>query len=109
MRSFDAGRPLKAGDTVLVLGTGGVSIAALQFAKATGARVIATSSSDDKAARATALGASDVVNYERTPEWEQEVSDADGRPWRRLRHRDRRRRDAGAIDSDRLRVAGKSV
>jgi len=70
---FHAGRPLKAGDTVLVLGTGGVSIAALQFAKATGARVIATSSSDDKAARARALGASDVVNYERTPEWEQEV------------------------------------
>ena len=70
---FHAGRPLKPGDTVLVLGTGGVSIAALQFAKATGARVIATSSSDDKAARARALGASDVVNYERTPEWEQEV------------------------------------
>ena len=70
---FHAGRPLKAGDTVLVLGTGGVSIAALQFAKAAGARVIATSSSDDKAARARALGASDVVNYERTPEWEQEV------------------------------------
>ena len=45
---FHAGRPLKAGDTVLVLGTGGVSIAALQFAKAAGARVIATSSSDAK-------------------------------------------------------------
>ncbi|HVQ14376.1 MAG TPA: NAD(P)-dependent alcohol dehydrogenase [Vicinamibacterales bacterium] len=70
---YHAGRPIKAGDTVLVLGTGGVSIAALQFAKATGARVIATSSSDEKAARAIALGASDVVNYERTPEWEQEV------------------------------------
>ena len=70
---FRAGRPTKAGDTVLVLGTGGVSIAALQFARATGARVIATSSSDDKASRATALGASDVVNYNRTPEWDQEV------------------------------------
>ena len=70
---YHAGRPIKAGDTVLVLGTGGVSIAALQFAKATGARVIATSSRDEKAARAIALGASDVVNYERTPEWEQEV------------------------------------
>ena len=70
---YHAGRPIRAGDTVLVLGTGGVSIAALQFAKATGARVIATSSSDGKAARAIALGASDVVNYERTPEWEQEV------------------------------------
>ena len=70
---FHAGRALKAGDTVLVLGTGGVSIAALQLANAAGARVIATSSSDDKAARARALGASDVVNYQRTPEWEQEV------------------------------------
>ena len=70
---FHAGRPIKAGETVLVLGTGGVSIAALQLAKAAGARVIATSSSDEKAARAKALGASDVVNYQRTPEWEQEV------------------------------------
>lgn len=70
---FHAGRPIKAGDSVLVLGTGGVSIAALQFAKAAGARVIATSSSDEKGARAKALGASDVVNYQRTPEWEHEV------------------------------------
>ncbi len=70
---FRAGRPMKAGDTVLVLGTGGVSVAALQFARAAGARVIATSSSDEKAARVTSLGASDVVNYVRTPEWEQEV------------------------------------
>jgi NADPH:quinone reductase-like Zn-dependent oxidoreductase len=70
---FRAGRPMKAGDTVLVLGTGGVSIAALQLARAAGVRVIATSSSDDKASRATALGASDVVNYRRTPEWDQEV------------------------------------
>jgi NADPH:quinone reductase-like Zn-dependent oxidoreductase len=70
---FRAGRPTKAGDTVLVLGTGGVSIAALQFARAAGARVIATSSSDEKGARAATLGASDVVNYRRTPEWEQEV------------------------------------
>ena len=70
---FRAGRPMKAGDTVLVLGTGGVSIAALQFARAAGVRVIATSSSDEKAARARALGASDVVNYRQVPEWEQEV------------------------------------
>jgi NADPH:quinone reductase-like Zn-dependent oxidoreductase len=68
-----AGRPTRAGDTVLVLGTGGVSIAALQFARAAGARVIATSSSDEKAGRVKALGASDVINYRRTPEWEQEV------------------------------------
>ena len=70
---FRVGRPMKAGDTVLVLGTGGVAIAALQFARAAGARVIATSSSDDKAARAKTLGASDVVNYRRTEEWEHEV------------------------------------
>jgi len=70
---FHAGRPIKASDTVLVLGTGGVSIAALQFARAAGARVIATTSSDDKAERAKAFGASDVVNYRRTPDWEQEV------------------------------------
>jgi NADPH:quinone reductase-like Zn-dependent oxidoreductase len=48
-------------------------MAALQFARAVGARVIATSSSDDKAERVKALGASDVINYRRTPEWEQEV------------------------------------
>ena len=70
---FRAGRPVKAGDTVLVLGTGGVSIAALQLARAAGARVIATSSSDDKGSRAIALGASDVVNYRRRPEWDQDV------------------------------------
>lgn len=54
---------LKAGATVLVLGTGGVSIFALQFAKAMGASVIVTSSSDDKLERACALGADHVVNY----------------------------------------------
>jgi len=70
---FRAGRPMRAGDTVLVLGTGGVSIAALQFARAAGARVIATSSSDDKAGRVRALGASDVINYRHTPDWEQAV------------------------------------
>jgi NADPH:quinone reductase-like Zn-dependent oxidoreductase len=68
-----AGRPVQAGDTVLVLGTGGVSILALQFAKVAGARVIVTSSSDDKIAKALALGASDGVNYKRTPEWNKEV------------------------------------
>jgi NADPH:quinone reductase-like Zn-dependent oxidoreductase len=59
----------KAGDTVLVLGTGGVSIFALQFAKAMGARVIATSSSDEKLKRVRALGADHVINYEKVPEW----------------------------------------
>ena len=70
-----AGRPLRPGDTVLVLGTGGVAIFALQFARAAGARVIATSSSDAKLARLVPLGVreGDTINYRRTPEWDQEV------------------------------------
>lgn len=68
-----AGRPLKPGDNVLVLGTGGVSLQALQLAKAAGARVFVTSSSDSKLARAKALGASGVINYKTTPEWQDEV------------------------------------
>ena len=60
---------LKAGDTVLVLGTGGVSIFALQFAKLMGARVIATSSSDQKLERVKALGADYTINYKSDPEW----------------------------------------
>src|SRR3954468_17835854 len=64
---------VKAGDTVLTLGTGGVSIFALQFAKLQGARVIITSSSDEKLARAKQLGADDTVNYKTTPDWEREV------------------------------------
>jgi NADPH:quinone reductase-like Zn-dependent oxidoreductase len=60
---------LKAGDTVLVLGTGGVSIFALQIAKARGATVIATSSSDDKLERARSLGANHTINYRHHPEW----------------------------------------
>ncbi|MGE0223037.1 MAG: NAD(P)-dependent alcohol dehydrogenase [Acetobacteraceae bacterium] len=68
-----AGHPLRSGESVLVLGTGGVSIFALQFAHAAGARVIATSSSDEKLARAKSLGASDGINYREHPEWHQEV------------------------------------
>jgi NADPH:quinone reductase-like Zn-dependent oxidoreductase len=64
---------LKAGDTVLILGTGGVSIFALQFAKMHGARVIVTSSSDQKLAKAKDLGADEIINYTRTPEWDKEV------------------------------------
>jgi NADPH:quinone reductase-like Zn-dependent oxidoreductase len=64
---------LKAGDTVLTLGTGGVSIFALQFAKMHGARVIATSSSDEKLEKARALGADDLINYNKTPEWDKEA------------------------------------
>lgn len=59
----------KAGDTILLLGTGGVSLFALQFAKALGATVIITSSSDDKLAQAKALGADHTINYVTTPEW----------------------------------------
>jgi NADPH:quinone reductase-like Zn-dependent oxidoreductase len=68
-----AGRPLSAGDTVLALGTGGVSTFALQFAAAAAARVIVTSSSDAKIARGRSLGASDGINYRTTPDWDQEV------------------------------------
>ncbi len=59
----------KPGSTVLVQGTGGVSIFALQFAKAAGARVIATSSSDAKLERLKALGADEVINYKENPDW----------------------------------------
>ena len=60
---------LKAGDTVLVLGTGGVSIFALQFAKRMGATVIATSSSDEKLERVRALGADHTINYKTEAKW----------------------------------------
>jgi NADPH:quinone reductase-like Zn-dependent oxidoreductase len=60
---------LKAGDTVLVLGTGGVSIFALQIAKLMGATVIATSSSDKKLERVKSLGADHTINYKSDPEW----------------------------------------
>ena len=63
----DAG--IRAGDTVLVLGTGGVSIFALQMAKHMGAQVIATTGSAAKAERLRALGADVVINYQSTPEW----------------------------------------
>ena len=66
---------LRAGDTVLVLGTGGVSIFALQFAVMHGARVIVTSSSDEKLARARDLGAWQTVNYRDTPDWDAAVLD----------------------------------
>lgn len=62
---------LKAGDTVLIQGTGGVSICALQIAKAMGARVIVTSSSDEKLARVRQLGADYTINYRQEPKWGQ--------------------------------------
>lgn len=66
-------RPVGPEQTVLLLGTGGVSILALQFAHAAGARVIVTSSSDEKLARARELGADAGVNYRTHPDWEKEV------------------------------------
>jgi NADPH:quinone reductase-like Zn-dependent oxidoreductase len=62
-------RPVRPGAWVMVLGTGGVSLLALQIAKAAGARVIATSSSDAKLERVKALGADAVINYRTTPAW----------------------------------------
>jgi NADPH:quinone reductase-like Zn-dependent oxidoreductase len=69
---------LKAGDTVLLLGTGGVALFALQFAKLLGARAIITSSSDQKLERARALGADVTINYRRAPAWAEAVRDATG-------------------------------
>jgi NADPH:quinone reductase-like Zn-dependent oxidoreductase len=64
---------LTCGQSVLTLGTGGVSTFALQLAKAAGARVIATSSSDEKLARVMDMGASNGVNYKTMPDWEKRV------------------------------------
>ncbi|VTU27891.1 Alcohol dehydrogenase [Variovorax sp. PBS-H4] len=69
---------LKAGDAVLVLGTGGVSIFALQIARAVGATVIATSSSDAKLERLRALGAAHTVNYRTEPAWGRAVAEWTG-------------------------------
>ncbi len=72
-RALVADGGLKAGDRVLVLGTGGVSIFALQFAKAMGATVIATSSSDEKLERVRGLGADHTINYKSEPKWGEAV------------------------------------
>lgn len=71
-------RPLQPGQWVLCHGTGGVSLAALQFAKAAGARVFITSSSDAKLARAKALGADLTVNYRTEPDWAEKVREETG-------------------------------
>jgi NADPH:quinone reductase-like Zn-dependent oxidoreductase len=68
----------KTGDTVLTLGTGGVSIFALQFARLSGARVIVTSSNNDKLAKARALGAHETINYKEIPEWGKHVRQITG-------------------------------
>jgi NADPH:quinone reductase-like Zn-dependent oxidoreductase len=69
---------LKPGDTVVTLGSGGVSLFALQFAKLAGARVIATSSSDEKLSKLCGLGASDGINYKTTPDWDKRVRELTG-------------------------------
>lgn len=69
---------LEPGDTVVLQGTGGVSIFGLQFAKAAGYRTVITSSSDEKLARAKALGADHLVNYKTTPAWSGPVRQATG-------------------------------
>ena len=69
---------LEPGDTVVLQGTGGVSIFGLQFAKAAGYRTVITSSSDEKLARAKALGADHLVNYKTTPAWSGPVREATG-------------------------------
>ena len=73
--------PLEPGDRVLIQGTGGVSLFALQFAHAAGVRCIVLSSSDDKLERARQLGASDLINYRKTPDWHlavQEMTQGEG-------------------------------
>lgn len=73
-------RRVTAGDTVLTQGSGGVSVFALQFAQILGARVIATTSTTDKAERLKALGATEVVNYRETPDWDEKARQlTDGR------------------------------
>ncbi|KAF2755334.1 NAD(P)-binding protein [Pseudovirgaria hyperparasitica] len=68
------GKQLKAGDWVLTQGTGGVSIFALQFAKAAGARVISTTSSAEKTQTLKQLGADHVINYKENPNWGEEAA-----------------------------------
>lgn len=74
---FESGG-LKAGETLLLQGTGGVSIFGLQFAKLAGARIIATSSSDEKLARALELGAHELINYKTNPDWDKAAKQLTG-------------------------------
>ncbi|HLM00510.1 MAG TPA: NAD(P)-dependent alcohol dehydrogenase, partial [Pyrinomonadaceae bacterium] len=70
---------LKPGETVLLQGTGGVSIFALQFASVFGCRVIVTSSNDEKLTRAQNLGATDLINYKNTADWDKAVLELTGK------------------------------
>jgi NADPH:quinone reductase-like Zn-dependent oxidoreductase len=77
---FEGVDPLRPGQTVLLEGTGGVSIFALQLAKLAGARVLITSSQDDKLRRARELGADETIHYKTEPEWQDRVREkTDGR------------------------------
>jgi NADPH:quinone reductase-like Zn-dependent oxidoreductase len=69
---------VQPGDTVLIQGTGGVSIFALQFARMAGARVVGTSSSDEKLEKLKGLGASEVTNYKTQPDWDRWAFDVTG-------------------------------
>ncbi len=70
---------LKPGETVLTLGTGGVSLFALQFARMAGARVIITSGSDEKLDRVREMGVTDCINYKSVPDWEKRVKELTGK------------------------------
>ena len=76
--AWTALKGVRPGETVVTQGTGGVSLFALQLAKAMGARVIATTSSDDKAVRLKAMGADDTINYKTEHDWAQRVRDLTG-------------------------------
>lgn len=76
--ALTGGRPLRAGESVLTLGSGGVSLFALQFAKMFGAYVVATTSTEEKAAKLRALGADHVIDYRASPDWPAEVREATG-------------------------------
>ncbi|UUZ92230.1 NAD(P)-dependent alcohol dehydrogenase [Paenibacillus sp. P25] len=78
--ALTCGQPVMPGNTVLTLGSGGVSLFALQLAKAFGARVISTTSSEEKAERLKVLGADEVIDYYRNPDWHSLVREwTDGR------------------------------
>ena len=69
---------LQAGDTVLIIGTGGVSVFGIQFARAVGARTIIISRSEEKLARIRSLGADETINTNRTPRWDEQVQSLTG-------------------------------
>ncbi len=76
LHAGDAANPIEPGATVVIQGTGGVSIFALQFGKLLGARVLGTSSSDEKLSRARSLGLDEGCNYKQRPDWSKWVSEA---------------------------------